>query len=182
MHTLSVFQLLPPHIVHKIIKHVLGSTRVFKCPTGVNGPSTLSKLYDYVNIQVLSMSRMDLSIWDAIALIKSLPLLSDLHTRYLTLGERPRGIKENELLDYVRTTYAPMGKRFRCWKAAGSSNHGELATCMLLLALVCPNFDYAAVSSYRDPFMEAMKEKIGEPGFRQDAPRLRRLLFNRWQG
>ncbi|KAJ2885182.1 hypothetical protein H4R27_001553 [Coemansia aciculifera] len=182
MHTLSVFQLLPPHIVHKIIKHVLGSTRVFKCPTCVNGPSMLSKLYDYVNIQVLSMSRMDLSIWDAIALIKSLPLLSDLHTRYLTLGERLRGIKENELPDYVRITYAPMGKRFRCWKAAGSSNHGELATCMLLLALVCPNFDYAAVSSYRDPFIEAMKEKIGEPGFRQDAPRLRRLLFNGWQG
>ncbi|KAJ2868232.1 hypothetical protein GGH94_000219 [Coemansia aciculifera] len=144
-------------------------------------PSTLSMLGDFVSVQVLSIPHTRLSIWDAIMLIKLLPLLSDLHTRDLTLGELPRGIKEDDLPDYVRTTYAPMGKRFRCWEATGNYNYEELATCALLLALVCPNFDYAAVDrGRRKLFMEAMKEKIDEPGFRQDAPRLQRLLFNGW--
>ncbi|KAJ2040113.1 hypothetical protein GGI03_000901 [Coemansia sp. RSA 2337] len=144
-------------------------------------PYALSMLYNHVSIQVLSIPDVQMSIWDAIALIESLPLLSDLCAMAPTLGELTRCIKEDRLPDYVRETYGLKANRFRCWRITGNCNHRELATCMLLLALVCPNFDYAAVDrGQRRHFMEVMEEMINEPGFRQDTPRLRRLLFNGW--
>ncbi|KAJ2813665.1 hypothetical protein H4S07_000510 [Coemansia furcata] len=148
-------------------------------------PSVLSAIGEYASIQVLYMKDMDLTIWDAITLIKSLPLLSDLCTQAPMLGILPLDAENEDLHDYVCRTYAPMGERFRCWKViiAGDIDFKMLATCMLLLALICPNFDYAAVDKdNRERFMEAMRNKINEPKLHQHAPRLRRLLFNGWRG
>ncbi|KAJ2024622.1 hypothetical protein GGI06_000922, partial [Coemansia sp. S85] len=145
--------------------------------------STLLILGDYKGIQILSMADATLSIWSAMSLIQSLPLLSDLHTLAPTLGELPPSVQKGELASYVHTTYAPMGRRLRCWQMSGSCNYEEVATCMFLLALACPNFDYAAVDNkQREKLMEAMRVKIDEPELSDDAPRLRRLLFNGWQG
>ncbi|KAJ2447275.1 hypothetical protein GGF42_005482 [Coemansia sp. RSA 2424] len=150
----------------------------------------LALLGNHAAIQVLSIPSVWLSIWDAFDLIKSLPLLSDLHTAAPTLGKLPQGINMTDLPEYVRTTYAPMGVRFRCWNIGCDytgcdefDNHQNTATCVLLLALVCPSFDYAAedICSHR-PFMKAMREKIAEQGFSKYAPRLQRLLFDRWTG
>ncbi|KAJ2459067.1 hypothetical protein GGF42_001691 [Coemansia sp. RSA 2424] len=145
----------------------------------------LTLLGNHTTIQVLYIPDVTLSIWDAFDLIKSLPLLSDLRAAAPTLGEPPQGIDMTELPEYVRSTYAPMGMRFRCWNFGYDDfdNYQELATCMLLLALACPNFDYAAVDrSNRKPFMKATREKIAEPGFSKYAPRLQRLLFDGWNG
>ncbi|KAJ2802440.1 hypothetical protein H4S07_004690, partial [Coemansia furcata] len=143
----------------------------------------LSMLGDHGCIQTLSLPGTTLSLIEAFSLIKSLPLLSGLHTPPLTVGEPPQGVSIAMLPGYVRLTYAPIGKRFRCWHVQADwgteVNYVEMATFMLLLALACPNFDYAAVErKHREPFMKAMTEKIDEPGFNQDAPRLRRLLFH----
>ncbi|KAJ2065118.1 hypothetical protein GGI17_000529 [Coemansia sp. S146] len=73
----------------------------------------LSILGDYTNIQALSFPAVHLSLWEAVTLIKSLPLLSDLCTGNPALGEIPQGATEADLPEYVRSTYAPMGKRFR---------------------------------------------------------------------
>ncbi|KAJ2335701.1 hypothetical protein GGI00_001226 [Coemansia sp. RSA 2681] len=148
--------------------------------------SALSMFGDHLHIQVLSMPGTLLSLWDIISLIKSLPLLSDLATQPVVLGEMPQGITVADLPAYVRVAYSSMGKRFRCWHQKyyySRPDYAKLATCMLLLALVCPNFDYAAVQEkHREEFMEAMRVQIAEPGFSQDAPRLRRLLFDGWRG
>ncbi|KAJ1661770.1 hypothetical protein GGF38_003477 [Coemansia sp. RSA 25] len=148
--------------------------------------SALSTFGDHLRIQVLSMPGTLLTLWDIISLIKSLPLLSDLATQPVVLGEMPQGITVADLPAYVRETYPSMGKRFRCWhweSHYGQPDYAKLATYMLLLALVCPNFDYAAVhENHREEFMEAMRVQIAEPGFSQDAPRLRRLLFDGWRG
>ncbi|KAJ2060377.1 hypothetical protein GGI08_003051 [Coemansia sp. S2] len=96
-----------------------------------------------------------LSLWDAITLIRSLPLLSDLETGTLGLGELPRDVSMASLPEYVRSNYAPMGKRFRCW--------------------------HTYEDHEREQFMAAMQEKIAEPGFSQDAPRLGRLLREKWK-
>ncbi|KAJ2334738.1 hypothetical protein GGI00_001709, partial [Coemansia sp. RSA 2681] len=144
----------------------------------------LALLGNHTTIQVLSILNVWLSIWDAFDLIKSLPLLSDLRAAATTLDELPQGIDMTELPEYVRSTYTPMGVRFRCWHFGYDAfdNYQELATCMLLLALACPNFDYAAVDrSSRKPFMKAVREKIAEPGFTKYAPRLQRLLFDGWK-
>ncbi|KAJ2040131.1 hypothetical protein H4S03_001231 [Coemansia sp. S3946] len=141
----------------------------------------LSMLKDHGCIQVLSLPDICLSLWEAISLIKSLPLLSDLFTLPSTIGELPQGVSMAILPEYIRRTFAPMGKRLRCWHVNPEKrtdiNYTDVATCMLLLALACPNFDYAAVDYYnRKKFMWILEEKIAEPGFSQDAPRLRRLL------
>ncbi|KAJ2882974.1 hypothetical protein H4R27_003076 [Coemansia aciculifera] len=142
----------------------------------------LSVLGDYACIQVLSLPYTELTLWDIISLIKSLPLLSDLATKNSNLGELPLRVSTSDLPEYVRTNYTPMGKRLRCWHISyfWSYDTVEVVTVALLLALACPNFDYVAVDDYirREKFMTAMQEKIGEPGFSQDAPRLRRLLSN----
>ncbi|KAJ2337118.1 hypothetical protein GGI00_000440 [Coemansia sp. RSA 2681] len=145
----------------------------------------LMLLGNHTTIQVLSILNVWLSIWDAFDLIKSLPLLSDLRAAATTLDELPQGIDMTELPEYVRSTYTLMGVRFRCWHFGYDTfdNYHELATCMLLLALACPNFDYAAVNhSNHKPFMKAVREKIAEPGFSKYAPRLQRLLFDGWKG
>ncbi|KAJ2334809.1 hypothetical protein GGI00_001676 [Coemansia sp. RSA 2681] len=145
----------------------------------------LEVLGSYDSIQFLSLYSAVLSFWDIVNLIKSLPLLSDLETGEPVLGKLPHGVTLAQLPGYARSTYAPLGKRFRCWHItfSPSTRLDNLATCVLVLALICPNFDYTAVDrSHREQFMQEMKKQIAEPWFSPDAPRLRRLLFNGWRG
>ncbi|KAJ2686093.1 hypothetical protein IWW39_003873 [Coemansia spiralis] len=151
---------------------------------GWNYSSALSMFCDYTSIQVLHLVDTSISFLGAIALIKALPLLSDMLTDAPTLGELSEDFLEYELPDYLRTTYAPMGRRFRCLRVYyDDCNYTELVTCMLLLALICPNFDYVVVpDSDCGYFMGLMRKKINGPLFSSYAPRLRRLLFNGWNG
>ncbi|KAJ1822611.1 hypothetical protein GGH91_001022 [Coemansia sp. RSA 2671] len=150
---------------------------------GVDISPELPRLYGHVSIQVLHLVGTDISLLGAIALIKALPLLSDLNVSAPTLGELSESFQEDELPDHLRTTYAPMGRRLRCLYIYNKCNFNDLATCMLLLALICPNFDYVVVTSaYRGMLMEAMRKRIEKPLFSNYAPRLRRLLFNGWNG
>ncbi|KAJ2033078.1 hypothetical protein H4S03_005891 [Coemansia sp. S3946] len=140
---------------------------------------------DYLSVQLLPLARLSAQTLEYLD-IRSLPLLSDLGTGTLGLGELPRDVSMASLPEYVRSNYAPMGKRFRCWHTCYCCENDvtEIVTVVLLLALACPNFDYAALDEdhEREQFMEAMQEKIIEPGFSQDAPRLRRLLLERLVG
>ncbi|KAJ2751680.1 hypothetical protein GGI19_004329 [Coemansia pectinata] len=140
---------------------------------------TLSLLGNHASIQVLSMDDINMSLWDVLTLIKSLPLLSDLYAGYPTLDEYPQGVTEAALPEYVISNYAPMGKRFRCWHFQCSSmdDLDGAARCMLLLALACPNFDYVVVDiDHREWFTKDMRKQIAEPWFNLYAPRLQRLL------
>ncbi|KAJ2692890.1 hypothetical protein H4218_006239 [Coemansia sp. IMI 209128] len=132
------------------------------------------------SIQVLTLDFVLLDLWDAIALIKALPLLSDLHARFPALGSLPRGVAKHELPAFVVANYAQIGKRFRCWSCRMGIGEGleNAVWCMLLLALACPNFDYAATNSiYRVVFMAHMKSVIARDEFTPYATRLGRLLF-----
>ncbi|KAJ2032109.1 hypothetical protein H4S03_006358 [Coemansia sp. S3946] len=143
--------------------------------------SALSILGDYPCIQVLTLGYADLSLWQAIILVKSLPLLSDMKIGAPTLGELPPGVAMSGLPEYVRSNHAPIGKRSRCWHITYNPecNVAEMAMATLLLALACPNFSYAAVDGdFSQRFMKAMRKKIFRPEFRKDMPRLKRLLFN----
>ncbi|KAJ2571061.1 hypothetical protein GGH95_004186 [Coemansia sp. RSA 1836] len=86
---------------------------------------------------------------------------------------------------YIIENYAPRGERFRCWSIEYRCDLpvDEPVRCVLLLALACPNFDYAAVwSPSREKFMAHMKEVITTGGgFRPHKARLRRLLFGGWE-
>ncbi|KAJ2075637.1 hypothetical protein GGH13_000473 [Coemansia sp. S155-1] len=146
-------------------------------------PPMLSLFGSHSSIQVLLLPSLRPEFGDVIAVIKSLPLLSDLQTSVPRLGPMPDGVTPDTLPEHVISNYAPMGRRFRCWHLnIGYANIcSELATCVLLLALACPNFDYAApLISQRKMFMKRMEKDIGSDYFKPYAPRLRRLLFHGW--
>lgn len=131
-------------------------------------------------IQVLLLPNTPLDLWDIIALVKALPLLTDLCTRVSKLDAWPSGISKHKLPAYMITNYASMGDRFRCWRFAEFYDTEVKMTvkCVQLLALVCPNFDYAAIcTSNRESFMALMKTTITTDGFRPYVKQLRRLLF-----
>ncbi|KAJ2879990.1 hypothetical protein H4R27_004989, partial [Coemansia aciculifera] len=131
----------------------------------------------YSCIQVLSLPYIAIDLWDVITLVRTLPLLTDLHTHLFKPQVWPSGISKHKLPAYVIANYAPMGERLRCWRLAGLNGMEVkvVVKCVLLLALVCPNFDYAAVSvDSREFFMAYLKKTISSNGYRQHATRLRR--------
>lgn len=134
-------------------------------------------------IQVLSLPSWVPDIWDVIALIKLLPLLSDLQTSYPGLGPMPDGITMDKFPEHIISNYAPIGRRFRFWNLNdGAADFAELATCMFLLALTCPNFDCVYVRYNLRFLMEQMDNEICSHRFKPYAPRLRCLLFKGWNG
>ncbi|KAJ2069206.1 hypothetical protein GGI08_000471, partial [Coemansia sp. S2] len=146
----------------------------------------LPLLCDYACIQVLMLPYVCVDHWQVIALIKSLPLLSDLHAPPPSLGSRPTGIVDEQLPAYVISHYSPIGKRFRCWHLSCDARAIDLQgviRAVLLLALVCPNFDcFNTGCTRRNQFRELMEVGIASDMFKEYAPRLRRLLFNAWRG
>ncbi|KAJ1670768.1 hypothetical protein GGF38_001291 [Coemansia sp. RSA 25] len=142
--------------------------------------SVIPVLREHSCIQVLTFFGLELNIWDVIALVKALPLLTDLYTAASVLGPLPNGMPKHKLPAYVIENCALASKRFRCWNFfcnAESEIKGSVR-CVLLLALACPDFDYAAVNlASRELFMAYMKKMIVTDGFRPYKTRLRRLLF-----
>ncbi|KAJ2866124.1 hypothetical protein GGH94_001743 [Coemansia aciculifera] len=134
-------------------------------------------------IKVLLLSDIRLELWDALNLVKSLPLLTDLHTDGITLNVMPDGITADELPTYVVTTYGSASERLRCWHIINfrSGGYDVLASCVLLLALACPNFDYISHPfSLRKQILEPMVNISNTAQFEQHKPRLERL-FSKWQ-
>ncbi|KAJ2461266.1 hypothetical protein GGI03_005078 [Coemansia sp. RSA 2337] len=137
-------------------------------------------LGNYTCIQVLSLGPIPIVLWDTIALIKSLPLLSDLHTGSVSLGTIPGGMTRSKLSSYVRSTYAPISLRFRCWHIHDDyrSNAAQTVECVLLLALACPNFDYAAPHTIRRiTFDKPIRDAIASDMFKDHAARLRPAMM-----
>ncbi|KAJ2066469.1 hypothetical protein GGI08_001857 [Coemansia sp. S2] len=66
-------------------------------------------------IEVLKLSSLKFNLWDVFTLVKSLPLLADLHTRAPAIDNFPNAISKDELLAHVISNYAPMGERLRFW-------------------------------------------------------------------
>ncbi|KAJ1821790.1 fatty acid synthase alpha subunit Lsd1 [Coemansia sp. RSA 2675] len=146
--------------------------------------SVLSLPGDHTSIQVLLIPTIDLDLWQAISLIKALPLLSDLHAPLPSFESLPDGITWFNISEHLVSTYAPMGRRFRCWhlELCSARSFTVDVWCVLLLALICPNFDYVSNHpSQRESFMEYLERAIDLDRFRPYAPRLRRLLFKGWR-
>ncbi|KAJ2049069.1 hypothetical protein GGI08_005832 [Coemansia sp. S2] len=147
-------------------------------------PPLLSLFSKHTSLQVLDLPGMSLSIWDAMTLIQSLPLLSDIHAAVPTLDPMPDGVTARNVVTYVTSNYSPMGTRFRCWHFRGdiSVRMKDKVKPFLLLALACPNFDYAAALDYeREKFAKLLEKTIDTAAYKKHAPRLRRLLFGGWR-
>ncbi|KAJ2859978.1 hypothetical protein GGH94_005788 [Coemansia aciculifera] len=142
-------------------------------------PPVLTPLGKHDVLQVLALPDVYMSLWGAMTLIQSLPLLSDLHAKAPTLDPMPAGVTKRRLISYVCSKYSPMGTRFRRWHIGRGDVEftKDVAMPLLLLALACPNFDYAAVvHDRRKAFAELREEAIGKVTYKKHAPRLCRLL------
>ncbi|KAJ2334246.1 hypothetical protein GGH92_008375 [Coemansia sp. RSA 2673] len=142
-------------------------------------------LGDHACIQVLSLPSWSPDLWQVIALIKSLPLLSDLCTMLPWLGPIPDGVTMAALPEHVISNYAPVGKAFLRWSVNSGhvDSYAEIATCVLLLVLACPNFDRVSPPYFQpEMFIEQMEIAIASDPFKPYAARLGRLMFHGWKG
>ncbi|KAJ2507116.1 hypothetical protein IWW47_001262 [Coemansia sp. RSA 2052] len=139
----------------------------------------LSLLCNHACIRILDIRHTCPTFGNVIDLIIALPLLSDLFTSEPVRGPLLPGATISDLPGSTLSTYNPISKRFRCWRIehSGRIRIQDSAVCVLLLALLCPNFGHLSVSlASRDGYLSAMKEIIAMDGYRQHEQRLRRLL------
>ncbi|KAJ2492301.1 hypothetical protein IWW37_001613 [Coemansia sp. RSA 2050] len=144
--------------------------------------AALPLLHDYTRIQVLELPNTYVTLWDTIALAKSLPFLWDLRTMAPTLGTIPTGTTLLKLPMHVLSTYGTTNERFRCWNlnTTQSGIPKDTARCVLLLALICPSLDFVIPPISRHAsFAFQLKKLLATSGFKQHKPRLQRLLTDR---
>ncbi|KAJ2643709.1 hypothetical protein GGF44_001033 [Coemansia sp. RSA 1694] len=141
-------------------------------------PALMSS-YNFACIQILILPFFYPELWDVIALVKELPLLSDLQTSVVILGPMPIGITKSELPEYMITTYALIGKRFRCWhfNYEFHDDDSNIAECVFLLAMVCPNFTFADLTPRSAvEYKRMMEAAITSDMFKKYASRLQCFL------
>ncbi|KAJ2333841.1 hypothetical protein GGI00_002131 [Coemansia sp. RSA 2681] len=143
-----------------------------------NTPPVLSLLAEHTSIQILELSDIPLKLWDVIALIKSLPLLSDLTTTEPRIGTRPAGHSMARLPKYVIDHYPFVSERFQSWSFPSRMRKSDAAECVLLLALVCPNFNYVVpdLKSDTQRLVREIKEFIATRAYEEHEQRFQRLL------
>ncbi|KAJ2891991.1 hypothetical protein IWW38_003392 [Coemansia aciculifera] len=112
-------------------------------------PRVLQLLGKYPAIRALSLQGTYFTYLDVIALIKSLPQLTDLHLYFPKRGAQLAGIPVSQLFDTVVATHAPMGKQLRRFIVHDSYSSVEgLVEFVVLLTSLCPNLDFIDVSKY----------------------------------
>ncbi|KAJ2108743.1 hypothetical protein GGI16_001008 [Coemansia sp. S142-1] len=140
--------------------------------------------FDFTCIRMLSVPDTYVDFWDVVNVVKSLPLLSYLHTRVPSLGPMPTDVTPRMLPAYVIETYATLSNRFRHWhfecqvKVGGrvvqeSVKTDKAALCVLLLALVCLNFRCINPSFYKNvSFASQLCKTYSRPEFELHAEHL----------
>ncbi|KAJ2909268.1 hypothetical protein GGI21_002052 [Coemansia aciculifera] len=139
-----------------------------------------SLLGDYACIRVLILPYACLDVLGVIAMVKSLPLLSDLHSTFPNVGLLPTGVSLDEFPAYVIRTNVMVGERFRCWNFENNTpkSYEDAAKCILLLALVCQNYSCTvSPRSVREELGSALRDSIFSDMFRSFERQLQHFLF-----
>ncbi|KAJ2336059.1 hypothetical protein GGI00_001041, partial [Coemansia sp. RSA 2681] len=117
---------------------------------GQDIPRTLQLLGEHTSIQVLSMERAVFTVLDVVALIKSLPLLSDFRLDVPKLDSHLADIPKPQLFETLTESHAPIGRQLR--RLIIQSPHApleNLAVFTVLLVSLCPNLDFMDISHDR---------------------------------
>ncbi|KAJ2029297.1 hypothetical protein IWW57_001776, partial [Coemansia sp. S610] len=129
--------------------------------------SALSLFKSHACIRVLNLPKIPLKLWDVEFLTRSLPLLTDLSCLSTGLGLMTDDIDIDDYAAFMFSLRNPSRERFRCWRLGevASGRLHETVQCVLSVALMCPNFTYAAVGYFmRKKFMMLMEEAIESDG------------------
>ncbi|KAJ2066669.1 hypothetical protein GGI08_001754 [Coemansia sp. S2] len=131
------------------------------------------------SIQYLDLPHSHLDLLDIIALVKVLPALFSLHTALPVFGLILDHVDRDKLPAFITATYAPLGRRFRYghYRNYPAPSLVEAAPCMLLLALVYPNYTYSD-RRWADTkgFMDEIEAAVALDMFKPYAPRLQAFL------
>ncbi|KAJ2879995.1 hypothetical protein H4R27_004986 [Coemansia aciculifera] len=169
------------------LKFVLGighraPVRLTNLPvTGAELIEATSSLNNHASIRVLSLNWTTLDLWEVIALIRSLPLLSDLSTEPPNIGTLPDGIALNDIPAYVISTFAPMGTKFKRWLLVDyhTKMGDDSLMCVLLLALACPSFWRADTLAIRyEESLRILKEALSLDMFKPYTQHLQYFQFH----
>ncbi|KAJ2460557.1 hypothetical protein GGF42_000765 [Coemansia sp. RSA 2424] len=111
-------------------------------------PRALQLLGEHTSIQILSIEGAAFALLDVVALIKSLPLLSELCLDVPKLDSHLADIPKSQLFETLIESHAPMARQLRRLIVRNSQVPLEdLAVFTVLLASLCPNLDFIDVSS-----------------------------------
>ncbi|KAJ2910922.1 hypothetical protein GGI21_000368 [Coemansia aciculifera] len=103
-------------------------------------PCVLQLLGEYSSIRALSFQETCFTYLDAIALIKSLPQLSDLCLAIPERGAQLADIPTSQLFDVLIEAHAPIGKQLRRFLVQGcQASVEELVEFSVLLTSLCPS-------------------------------------------
>ncbi|KAJ2741443.1 hypothetical protein GGI20_005183 [Coemansia sp. BCRC 34301] len=142
--------------------------------------SALPVFANYDNLKTLILPDTRLDLWKVINLVSLLPLLTDLDSCSPIFSPMPANVTKDELPAYLISNYGTPSKVFQCWRVTFEVKwvgREEIVASVLLLALVCPNFNHVAVRGpNRQSLMAHMKALISTKRFEPYAPRLQRLL------
>ncbi|KAJ2755690.1 hypothetical protein GGI19_001443 [Coemansia pectinata] len=138
----------------------------------------VSLFADHTCIQTLSLPGTCMEFKHIIILVKSLPLLKELCTNAPCFDSIPTCVALPTAPAVVVAMYAPVGARLRRWHFGGKGKYDEIAKCVLLLALVCPNLDDIDASIFSDgEFVRKLQNVYYTQGFESHATRLKKLAF-----
>ncbi|KAJ2402144.1 hypothetical protein GGF41_007615, partial [Coemansia sp. RSA 2531] len=126
----------------------------------------------------LSLNGTNFTLLTVIKLVKALPLLSDLYSDYPVLDRSIAVFDWPAIIASSVKKYAPLSKRFKFWCFSSRGNlTKEMVQCVLLLAVLCPSFNYAMSSGDNQmEFMLLARKVIASPGFKNYEQRLKRVL------
>ncbi|KAJ2062308.1 hypothetical protein GGI17_002546 [Coemansia sp. S146] len=112
--------------------------------------SGIDLLNDHTCVQVLVFPDSRLDLMTIIHLTMWLPLLSDLHIKAMELGNSAEEAARDDYPVYMRSLYNSASERFWCLRLGHKKGDDlkETAVCVLVLAMVYPNFDYATLPNY----------------------------------
>ncbi|KAJ2464896.1 hypothetical protein GGI03_002969 [Coemansia sp. RSA 2337] len=145
----------------------------------------LSSFGNCASIQVLLLTGVEVDLLDIIALIKLLPVLSDLTVAPYIQKPEIADVSPSELPVYMLSTYDLTGRRFKClhWMSMTEGRDDDinmLVECMLLLALVCPSFTHIMQFHIGCKKLgQEIENTIASDRFKEYASSLRRLRVSR---
>ncbi|KAJ2745566.1 hypothetical protein GGI20_002053 [Coemansia sp. BCRC 34301] len=137
-------------------------------PTGDEALRTFRLSTLHQSIQTLNLGNTNLALIIVLKLIEALPQLSVLQSGCPQIGIMFATLHWLELMSVFVMKFVPLSTRFRLWHfEAGEKTSMEMVQCVMLVALVCPNFDYAISSAnHQHQFMALARAVIALPGFR----------------
>ncbi|KAJ2826580.1 hypothetical protein FBU31_003407 [Coemansia sp. 'formosensis'] len=143
-------------------------------------PAFLSTL-NHASIQVLTLSNFIPELADVIALISSLPALSNLRTSPPVIGSITNDVDRDKLPSYILSTYAPVSRRFRYLDHLRFQMTYRLdnVRCVLLVALAYPNYTYSDQDGgVGKRLKNELKRVIASDMFKPHVSRLQSFLNN----